>query len=455
MSQDYSYRNPVLSLWQASVVEVHRRRQSVQSRIAQATTENIVPVGTIKVDELMAPAQLIAEQVAQAPSPADVLAVPKATGIAAKVTDAADCGKLAAQFLWAEMSGNQAKAKELAGELKFSVCDGTGWAECVTTFLAYKALHATLPYRPNKDVMIDLGKKSTIAILGDWGTGDAVAINVLQQAAAFKPEILIHLGDVYYACTQSEAHNNFLDICRVVLGDDVPVYSLCGNHDMYSGGAGYYWLVDRLGQQASYFCLQNDYWQFVAVDTGHNDSDPATVATNITGLLTAGSWSEASWALEKIKQAGKRKTVLLSHHQLFSPFGSVGKNGGQDSAYNPSLLAIFQPVLENIEWWFWGHEHTLAIYDEYLGLKRGRCVGASAVPVFTDQQKYAPGAGLQTSMGAALPTWNAKGVLGNNGTQYDNCFAIMTLDGAAASVDYYTVPILQKAVRLDVADVLS
>ena len=180
-------------------------------------------------------------------------------------------------FYGQRWTGNQARAKELAGELKYSVCDATGWAECVTTFLAYKALHTTLPYRPNQDVVVNLGTRKKLAIIGDWGTGDAVAINVLQQVANFKPDVLIHLGDVYYACTQSEAHNNFLDICRVVLGDSVSLYSLCGNHDMYSGGSGYYWLVDRIGQQSSYFCLQNDDWQFLAMDTGHNDSDPGTV----------------------------------------------------------------------------------------------------------------------------------------------------------------------------------
>jgi hypothetical protein len=90
-----------------------------------------------------------------------------------------------------------------------------------------------------------------------------------------------------------------------------------------------------------------------------------------------------------------------------------------------------------------------------MGLERGRCVGASAVSVFTGQQKYAPGKGLLTYQGAALPAWNSKGILGDNGTQYDNCFAIMTLDGAASRVDYYTVPILRKAVRLDVADAVS
>jgi hypothetical protein len=103
-------------------------------------------------------------------------------------------------------------------------------------------------------------------------------------------------------------------------------------------------------------------------------------------------------------------------------------------------------------WWFWGHEHTLVVFDPYMGLERGRCVGASAVPVFTDQQKYANATGLQTYQNAPLPTWNPNGVLGNNGTDYAHAFAIMTLNGASANVDYYQVPILGMASKLAVAD---
>jgi hypothetical protein len=66
--------------------------------------------------------------------------------------------------------------------------------------------------------------------------------------------------------------------------------------------------------------------------------------------------------------------------------------------------------------WFWGHKDTLAIYDPYMGLQRGPCVGASAVPVFTDQQKYQNASELQTYQRAPLPKWDSNGVLGDNGT---------------------------------------
>jgi len=87
-----------------------------------------------------------------------------------------------------------------------------------------------------------------------------------------------------------------------------------------------------------------------------------------------------------------------------------------------------------------------------MNLQRGRCVGASAVPVFTDQQSYSSASGLQTYGGVSLPTWNMQGQLGNNGQSYNNCFAIMTLTGSSATVDYYLVPFLRTASRLPVDD---
>ena len=152
-----------------------------------------------------------------------------------------------------------------------AVCDAAGWAECLSTYLGYKALLQKPIYRPNQNVVVDLGTKTKLAIIGDWGVGDDVATNVLQQVAALKPDILIHLGDVYYAGTETEAKVNFLDICRSVLGD-IPIYTLCGNHDMYSGGNGYYWLLDQIGQKSSYFCLQNSDWMFLAMDTGFHET---------------------------------------------------------------------------------------------------------------------------------------------------------------------------------------
>jgi predicted phosphodiesterase len=460
MSQHYTYRDPTLSLWQSAVAQVQRNRRSVQARVTSAAALNLAVRGPLVGADLMSPVHLLGPSLsAGQPGLPETLSSPQASPATSSVRLSAagvvvDCAKTAAQFLWAEITGDQQKSDLYASELKFSECDALGWAECLTTYLAFKAACGTLPYRPSQNVVASLPQNAKIAIIGDWGTDDDVAINLLDQIASIKPDILIHLGDVYYSGTQGEANDNFLAICRQILGSSIPLYSLCGNHDMYSGGDGYYWLIDHIGQQCSYFCLQNDYWQFLAMDTGHNDHDPATVTTNMTSLVNLPGWSEANWHLGKIQQAGSRRIALLSHHQLFSPFSSVGNIDNQQSAYNPNLFSNFQSVLSKVDVWFWGHEHTLALYDPYMGLVRGRCVGASAVPVFTDQQQYAPGTGLQTYQNAPLPTWNPSAILDNNGTEYNNAFAMMTLNGASATVNYYQVPLFKPAVPLPFTDTI-
>lgn len=452
-----TYRDPVLSMWQSAVAEVQRKRASAPAAAKLTAAQAATPFDP---DALMAPADSIGESLlpGQPRSVATTGIARPQSLTAAAVTSAldvvGDCAKVAAEFLWAEITGNKQNSDLYAGELQKSECDALGWAECLTTYLAYKAAANALPYRPNQNVVQTLPSNATIAIIGDWGTGDDVAKNLLRQVATFNPDILLHLGDVYYSGTQSEAQNNFLTICRQILGANTPLYSLCGNHDMYSGGTGYYWLIDQIGQKSSYFCLQNDDWLFLAMDTGYNDNNPLTVATNMTALVNRTGWSEASWHINKIQQAGTRRIAAFSHHQLFSAFSSIGSLNGQAYAYNPHLFADFQAVIPKIDIWFWGHEHTLSLYDPYMGLTRGRCVGASAIPVFTNQQSYTTATGLATFQNLPMPGWNPSAILGNNGTEYNNAFAILTLKGPVATVNYYQVPLLQPFTPLPFTDTI-
>lgn len=457
MSDEYSYRDARLSLWQAAVDAYVRkpkeqtgRTTTAASLAARESTEDETRVN------LMLPVHMVAHSIKAVGKPFDWLVHEVKKGVLdlkAQFDPLEDCANAAAQFLWAEIEGNVRDSNLYAGELQKAVCDGPGWAECLTTYLGYKALLQNPMYRPNENVVVDLGTSiKKLAIIGDWGVGDKVATNVLEQVATLKPDLLLHLGDVYYAGTEAEVKANFLNICRSVLGS-IPTYTLCGNHDMYSGGNGYYWLLDEIGQKSSYFCLQNEDWMFLAMDTGFHDNNPSNVSTNMTKLVVQEGWSEAAWHLNQLSKAGSRKLVLLSHHQLFSPFGSVGSVDGTPYAYNPNLYDVFKPILPKVEWWFWGHEHTLGIYPPYMDLKRGRCVGASAVPVFHDQQSYSSASGLKTLDGT-MPTWDRNGVLGFSKNMYNNCFAMMTLNGASATVDYYEVPLLQPARKFDVTDVV-
>ncbi|PYQ58004.1 MAG: hypothetical protein DMF53_21325, partial [Acidobacteria bacterium] len=189
----------------------------------------------------------------------------------------------------------------------------------------------------------------------------------------------------------------------------------------------------------SYFCLRNDNWQFLAMDTGYNDRDPFTVLSNLTFLNPP----EVPWQQDKIQNAGGRKTVLLSHHQLFSAFGSVGNDTqGNPLACNPNLQAAFtvngESLLGQVAWWFWGHEHNLDIYQPYVGLANGCCIGAGAVPMLVGDDPYTPATGLTLPSGeSALPQIIAGTQLGTNGTFYSHAYAIMTLTGTDAQVTFY------------------
>src|SRR5262249_43178746 len=129
---------------------------------------------------------------------------------------------------------------------------------------------------------IPIANDARIVIVGDWGTGLPRARNVATQMRAIldegiaqnRQQHVIHLGDVYYAGWQKEYEERFLPDWPVKIeeANQIPSYSLNGNHDMYSGGFGYYdyLLKDpRFARQggSSYFRLVNDHWNLLSLDT--------------------------------------------------------------------------------------------------------------------------------------------------------------------------------------------
>ncbi|MEO6922423.1 MAG: metallophosphoesterase, partial [Bryocella sp.] len=194
-------------------------------------------------------------------------------------------------------------------------------------------------------------------------------------------------------------------------------FHLPGNHDMYAGGAPYYAVIDMLGQPASYFCLRNDNWQFVAMDTSLNDSNPRTVAD-----ATFVDDQEILWMKDKVNNAGGRKTMLLSHHPLFTSFEDIG---GQ--AINQKMLPQVQDILPKLTAWLWGHEHNMVIYKKYQGIL-GRCIGHGAFPVAN-----VPPLVVQHP---EVPLEDV--TLGTDPTNfYRHGYVLMQLNGASAHLGYF------------------
>lgn len=343
--------------------------------------------------------------------------------------------KLAQARVKAIFTGNNTDLKKYEEELgaQFGECDPR-WSQVIAVYVASRVALGEVPYRRHTaltDFVIEgkLPANAKVALVADWGTGQDGAAGLLKKIAARNPDVVIHLGDVYYSGTDHEMQNYFYKLWQPILG--IPqaawgsklqgssrpaTYTLSGNHDMYAGGKPYYTLIDMLGQPASYFCLRNQDWQFVAVDTGLHDDDP------VGGTATFLEDSEVAWLKDKIAGAGGRRTVLLSHHQLFS---SHEKIAGE--TVNQKLMAQLGDILAQVSVWFWGHEHNLVVYKKFQNVL-ARCIGHGAFPVGVDElEKPDP----------AVPVEDVKLSADSIGGLLQHGYAVMELNGPAATVSYF------------------
>lgn len=351
------------------------------------------------------------------------------------------CVDLASRLFLARIKQSP-DAQQIEDELKFSTCDPE-WIEAITRYLAYFGVDGNknpIPYVRYQDmddyVLDSLPANARIALIGDWGTGTEEARRVLEQVARHEPDVLIHIGDIYYAGTPDECQDYFLDLIDQVFQREqrpMAVYTLSGNHDMYCGGVGYYALLPQLNppgryagnqaQQASYFALRNEHWQLLAMDTGLHDHDVFTVGSDVTWLDP----EEEAWHVDKIRRfsATGGRSILLSHHQLFTAFDPIGKYADRppkQRAINPKLMASYEKFAQagEVAAWFWGHEHNLCVYQPYRGLAKGRCIGHGAIPVAPGQDPY----GVLSQLGDDYPQL----VAGSDG----QALKLAQIDGAYA-----------------------
>jgi hypothetical protein len=431
------FRTVKASLWQSAVDEVVAKENTGSSPAAGFGPGVVHIKRPDQTDPSMLSANDIAETIDQKLPVPDVPPPSPAAGIADTVKFCSTTAfKLAEAKVKAFFTHDNTELNLLHAQLDtpFSQCDPR-WANVLEVYATSRIANKTIPYRRysniNDFVITDrLPAKATVVLIGDWGTGQDGAKALLTRVAARNPDVVIHLGDVYYSGTQNEVQNYFYAIWQKVLG--IPkvawgskltdlnakpaTFHLTGNHDMYAGGEPYYTVIDMLGQPASYFCLRNDKWQFVAMDTGLHDSDPTK-----EGDPTFLEDTEVAWVTDKVNNAGGRKTVLLSHHQLFSTYEKIG---GQST--NTKFLAQVQDILPKTTAWFWGHEHNLVIYKNFLNVL-GRCIGHGAFPVSPDE------------LSAANPDVAIESIALQKDAQgfFQHGYVVMEIDGADAGVTYY------------------
>ena len=246
-----------------------------------------------------------------------------------------------------------------------------------------------------------------LVVVGDWGTGLPRARNVaalmqerVREAVAGGRQVhVVHLGDVYYSGLETEDQRRFLDLWPVTQAQaeaGVTSWSLNGNHDMYSGGFGYFGTLlgdprfsrqrSSDGKPTSFFRLRSPSWDFVGIDTSWD--------TDVTSAGQVGVLQDPQGRyVADVAAQSSRKLVLFSHHQLVSVYDRADVGS--------TLPAKLAPVLtgNRVTAWWWGHEHRAITYEAAAGVRYPRCLGNGGVPVLPDP---APPAGSKPAI-----TWHS------------------------------------------------
>jgi Calcineurin-like phosphoesterase len=260
----------------------------------------------------------------------------------------------------------------------------------------------------------DMAEDARLVIVGDWGTGLPRARDVathmheaIDTALASNRQVhVLHLGDVYYSGLETEDRRRFLDLWPVSQEQaeaGVTSWSLNGNHDMYSGGFGYFGTLlqdprfksqrSPDGRPASFFRLRSPFWDFVGLDTAWD--------TDVTSAGQVAVLQDPQGRYVADVAAGSRKLVLFSHHQLVS-FYDKGDLGS-------TLTGELAPVLDRnrVTAWWWGHEHRAITYEAADGVRYPRCLGNGGVPILPDPD---PPAGSTPSI-----TWRSTRMVTEDG----------------------------------------
>ncbi|KZS42343.1 hypothetical protein AWE51_02570 [Aquimarina aggregata] len=234
----------------------------------------------------------------------------------------------------------------------------------------------------------------SIAVIGDWGTGvwedgnekycpAQLVIDGLKNLEK-QPDIIIHLGDVYYAGTENEELKNFVNM----LPDEYKnkVFTLNSNHEMYNGANGYFneaLSSSFLTQQSetSYFAIEINDWIIVALDSAYYDESNLY----LKGALTNSKVQNNSQIKFLTEMANKQKQlILMTHHNGITYDASELNNPLWDQ-----VIGALGGAAPDV--WYWGHIHNGIVYKEDLDITNSyktiggnpsklRCCGHAAIP---------------------------------------------------------------------------
>jgi predicted phosphodiesterase len=329
----------------------------------------------------------------------------------------------------------EAKAVELSVDPGGSIW-GTGqyqqldprWVEAAALWLEH-ILSGKFKFPDGQPIVVPMPDQVTIAMAGDWGTGDwgtaanpAASTKIRKLIAAQNADFTIHLGDVYYAGTSEEEANKLLKLWPA---GSTGSFTLNSNHEMYSGATPYFTEVLGHGQfqlqsPFSFFALENSNWVVVGLDSAYYGDENALYQD---GALDAAAQIPF---LQAQAQKGK-KVIVLTHHNGLAEDGSIPAAGTAQSRLWNDVMQAFQGSPPPA-YWYWGHVHTGVVYNPVNGILC-RCAGHGALP-------WATASELQNNPNVA---WVEKRLANDPDDTLRLCngFAVLSLAGANISETFY------------------
>lgn len=307
--------------------------------------------------------------------------LPKPNDLTGAVPDDLEISLVLSAINGSAGSARQIRPMDLVGTQPYEELD-PGWAQSLYNRLISQRVPFPSHLQRNLNPCLQISDNVKIAIAGDWGTGNASSLNIGSRIRDLKADHTIHLGDVYYSGTDDEENNKFIGQWPAGVNESAPSFALNGNHEMYSGGEGYFLevLMDSqfIAQQGlSYFALTNSNWIIFGLDTAYNAESFTYQKGNLDTMQLAWLRATATTA----RAAGKRVIVLTHHHGIDLNPDPASKS---ITFQSPLWDQVTQALDGGPDYWYWGHVHAAIGYAPIVinsgRSVRARCVGHGGVP---------------------------------------------------------------------------
>jgi hypothetical protein len=306
------------------------------------------------------------------------------------------------------------------------------WLEAVAIYFEYRILGKYCPFPSSLPDPIRIPDDVSIAMAGDWGTGNwgtetnpAPSTKIIKAISDQSPDYTIHLGDVYYAGTKSEEEDKLISIWPA---GSKGAFTLNSNHEMYSGAKPYF---ERslgtsfpLQKQHSFFALENTNWIIVGLDSAYFDESLMYMAGSL------GNQPQLTF-LNNMAQKGK-KVIILTHHN-----GLKDQKDGTQKINNPLWSQVMNafPAGKAPAYWYFGHIHTGVVYAPQIvdgNTVFCRCLGHGSIP-----WGYASDLAAAECKDTVLWFEKTNAADPNNKNRVYNGFVTLKLNGPSISEIFY------------------